>query len=175
MEKNYIKSHFQIRDADASEQDSIRDLTVSAYEEYATVMPPSFWTMYRQRLLETLNDDNRSVERIVAVQDGAIRGSVLLYPATANAYSGISISLQEPEVRFLAVHPSMRGQGLGKALMDECVQRALRSGANALGLHTMELMRAAVHMYERMGFVRVPEHDFSVSGVLVMGYSRSLD
>lgn len=59
--------------------------------------------------------------------------------------------------------------------MDECIRRARARGAAYLGLHTMDVMRSAVRMYERMGFVRAPELDFSpAEGVLARGYRRGL-
>ena len=52
---------------------------------------------------------------------------------------------------------------------------ARRAGATALSLHTMDVMKAAVRMYERLGFVRVPETDFTpVPGVVVKGYRLDL-
>jgi ribosomal protein S18 acetylase RimI-like enzyme len=45
-----------------------------------------------------------------------------------------------------------------------------------LGLHTSRSMRAAVRLYERMGFVRDPEHDFHPPGAeLVEGYLLRLN
>jgi hypothetical protein len=42
-------------------------------------------------------------------------------------------------------------------------------------LHTTQLMAVARTMYERMGFTRVPEHDFSpVPGFHVMAYRLPL-
>jgi hypothetical protein len=39
----------------------------------------------------------------------------------------------------------------------------------------MDMMRAAVRMYERMGFVRAPDLDFTpAEGVLVKGYRLDL-
>jgi len=101
------------------------------------------------------------VERIVAERNGTIIGSVLLYPPLAKAYAEAIASAGWPEVRLLAVAPVARGQRVGTALMDECEQRARRVGATMLGLHTMDMMQAAVHMYEHRGFERAPELDFS--------------
>jgi ribosomal protein S18 acetylase RimI-like enzyme len=59
--------------------------------------------------------------------------------------------------------------------VDECVRRARRMGATDLGLHSSHSMRVAIEMYERMGFVRVPEHDFQPQGAeLVRGYRLPL-
>ena len=171
MEK---RKSFHIRDARDDEREAIRDVTLAAYEEYAAVMPESFWDGYQRQLLVTL-DEEGPVERIVAEREGTIIGSILLYPALTNAYSGVSVGASWPEVRLLAVAPVARGQGVGSALMDECERRARRVGATMLGLHTMEVMQVAIGMYERRGFERVPELDFSpAQGILVKGYCRRL-
>jgi ribosomal protein S18 acetylase RimI-like enzyme len=149
------RKSFHIRDARDDEREAIRDVTLAAYEEYAAVMPGPFWEEYRRQLLVTL-DKEGSVERIVAERKGTIIGSVLLYPPLAKAYAGTIASAGWPEVRLLAVAPGARGQGVGNALMDECERRARRAGATVLGLHTMDMMQAAIRMYERRGFERPP-------------------
>jgi ribosomal protein S18 acetylase RimI-like enzyme len=100
----------------------------------------------------------------------------MLFPPAADAYGGLADEVPWPELRLLAVAPEARGLGVGQLLVDECVIRARRAGAAALGLHTSRSMRAAKRMYERMGFVRVPEHDFQPPGAeLVEGYALRLD
>jgi ribosomal protein S18 acetylase RimI-like enzyme len=112
-----------------------------------------------------------AAERIVAEQEGALIGSVMLYPPAADAYGDGRAGARWPELRLLAVAPAARGRGVGTALVRECVRRAESMGASALGLHTSESLRAAIRMYERMGFVRDPEQDFQPEGAeLVMGY-----
>jgi ribosomal protein S18 acetylase RimI-like enzyme len=44
--------------------------------------------------------------------------------------------------------------------MEASIERARADGATALALHTTEMMEVARAMYERMGFVRVPERDY---------------
>ena len=164
-----------IRDARIDERTAIRDLTLAAYAEYATIMAPTAWGGLRQAVLAGL-DAEGTVERIVAEQDGTLLGCVMLYPADTNAYGDAGTGAGWPELRLLAVAPAARGQGVGRALVEECVHRAQRAGARALGLHTSESLRAAIRMYERMGFVRAPESDVHPSGAeLVMAYRLSLD
>jgi GNAT superfamily N-acetyltransferase len=151
----------------------IRDLTIAAYAQYQAVMPPDFWTRYQHTLITTL-DEGRNFERIIAEQDGSIVGSVLFYPPAAAPYASAAISVSYPEVRLLAVLPQMRGQGVGTTLMKECERRAQEVGAQAIGLHTMEFMRDAIRMYERLDYVRTPETDFQPSeGVIVLGYRHT--
>lgn len=173
MEQSNVQ--IQIRDANAGEQEAIHTLTMAAYEQYATLMQPSFWAAYRQALLDALAGTGQ-VERIVAEQAGKIVGSVQLYPPTMSAYQGsVMTDVAGPEVRLLAVDPAIRGRGIGKALMLECIKRAKNSGYSVLGLHTMNAMQAAMQMYERMGFVRVPELDFRpMEHVIVEGYRLDL-
>ncbi len=169
------RKSLHIRDARDDECEVIRDVTLAAYEEYAAVMPEPFWEKYRRQLLVTL-DEEGPVERIVAEREGTVVGSVLLYPPLANAYTRVLVGVGWPEVRLLAGAPGARGQGVGTALMDECERRARRAGATMLGLHTMDMMQAALRLYERRGFIRAPELDFHpAEGVLVKGYRRSLD
>jgi GNAT superfamily N-acetyltransferase len=171
---NVNNVRIQIRDASTGDRDAVREVTLAAYEQYAAVLPEAFWTAYRRNLLATLDGDGPA-ERIVAEDAGGVVGSVLLYPPTAAAYGGASAAVDAPEVRLLAVRPDARGRGIGAALMEECARRAHRTGARALGLHTMDVMEAAVRMYARMGFVRVPALDFSPApSVLVNGYRLDL-
>ena len=170
----YELSHIRIRDARDDENAAIRERTLAADAEFATIMAPSAWAALEQSLLTALAGD-AAAEHIVAEQDNTLVGSVMLCPPAPGAYGGALARIDWPEVRLLAVAPAARGQGVGTALMHECMRRARQAGATALGLHTSDSLRAAVQMYERMGFVRVPEYDFQPSGAeLVKAYRRSL-
>jgi GNAT superfamily N-acetyltransferase len=163
-----------IRDARDDERDALRDVVLSAYAEYAARMPEPLWTGYRRQLLTTLASDG-PVERIVAAREAAIIGSVLLFPPATDAYGRAGLPAEDPEVRLLAVLPNARGQNIGAALMHECARRARRAGAAGLGLHTTDIMRPAVRLYERLGYVRAPERDFvPAPGVLIKGYRLDL-
>ena len=160
-----------IRAAHPPDRDAIREVTLAAYHEYAARMP-AHWDAYRQNILTTLADV-RPAEQFVAECDGAIVGTVLLYPPgrLGRAQGEAGMDVPWPEVRLLAVAPAARGRGIGAALMTECARRARQSGAGALALHTTEMMQAALRLYERMGFVRAPELDFHPApGFSVKGY-----
>jgi len=165
-----------IRDARPSDQDAIRQLTLAAYQEYAAQIP-AHWEAYRQNILATLADPTPAVQ-IVAEHARTLVGTVLLYPAgtTVSARAGASVRRPWPEVRLLAVAPAARGNGIGAALMQECVRRTGASGKAVLTLHTTEMMRVARHLYERMGFVRAPDLDFHPApGLTIRGYRLDLE
>jgi len=150
----------QIRDARPSDRDTILTATLAAYEQYAPALGPN-WLTYRQNIVESLTNP-ASGHQIVAEVNGALVGAVLLIPAgtAVNRPNDAPITLDYPEIRLLAVVPSARGLGVGKALVDECVRRTRETGVSVITLHTTDLMQVAMKMYERMGFVRDPERDF---------------
>ncbi len=167
----------QVRDARPGDQESIRAVTLAAYQEYAAQMPAQ-WEDYRQNILTTLASVTPA-EQIVAERNGTILGTVLLYPGGSiigTDPQGTLVRLTWPEVRLLAVAPAQRGQGIGAALMEECIRRAQAAGAQALMLHTTDLMQTAMRLYERLGFVRFPELDFHPApGVTIKGYRLKLE
>jgi GNAT superfamily N-acetyltransferase len=166
-----------IRDARAADRAAIEALTLAAYEQYAATLGVSRWVMYRQNIVATLADPKPAAQ-IVAEKEGALVGSVLLYPAGSvmgEPGVGKAMTLSWPEVRLLAVAPAARGSGAGRRLMEECIRRARAAGATALTLHTTDMMGVAMRLYERMGFERGTELDFSPApGITAKGYKLPL-
>jgi ribosomal protein S18 acetylase RimI-like enzyme len=162
-----------IREARPEELDATGDLMVAAYSQFSPSLPAPAWQEYEA--------DIRDVRRrlaeatlIVAEDGGRLAGAVTFYPdATKEPHAAWPASWAN--FRLLAVHPTARGRGIGRLLTEECIRRARASGRAALGLHTTQLMEVARAMYERMGFVRVPEFDFSpVPQIRVMAYRLTL-
>jgi GNAT superfamily N-acetyltransferase len=165
-----------IRDARPSDRGAILAATLAAYEQYAAALAPPLWAMYRQSIQATLADV-RPAAQIVAEEGGALVGTVLLYPAGAVMANpgGTPVPLEWPEVRLLAVPPAARGKGVARRLMEECIRRARAAGAPALTLHTADIMSVAMRLYERMGFARAVELDFSPApGIVAKGYKLPL-
>lgn len=62
--------------------------------------------------------------------------------------------LDEAEILTLAVEPSLRRRGTGRALVEAAAARARSRGAKALFLEVAVDNLSAVALYERTGFVR---------------------
>ena len=169
-----VRGEIHLREAQAHDRTRIRELTLSAYREYATLMEPEAWAALEQALHGALSGDD-GLTRLVAESDGVIVGSAALYEPGSDAYGDLASRAEWPEVRLVAVDPAVRGRGIARALVDECVRRARASGATRLGLHTSRSMTAAKRLYESMGFVREPTGDFQPTGAeLVEGYRLEL-
>lgn len=158
-----LSTDIRVRDARPDERDVIRELTLLAYAQYATIMAPSAWAGLREGILAALATDS-GARQIVADRDGAIVGSVLLFPPSTDAYGGNGPRALWPEIRLLAVGPVTRGLGVGRLLVDECIRRSRTSGADAIGLHTSPSMREAIRLYESVGFTRNPAFDIHLEG-----------
>ena len=77
----------------------------------------------------------------------------------------------EASFRMLAVSPAAQGRGVGEALVRACLDRARADGLAGVAISTMDLMTGAHRLYERLGFSRVPEADWSpVDGVCLLAF-----
>ena len=74
---------------------------------------------------------------------------------TANAIVG-TVSAQARgrrlQIRTMAVHPSMRGHGIGKLLLARVEHFAYAHGYKRLSLNTTPFMNRAIRLYEAFGF-----------------------
>jgi GNAT superfamily N-acetyltransferase len=60
------------------------------------------------------------------------------------------------ELGKMAVAEECRGQGVGKKLLAQVVERARQSGAKRLYLETSTKLPNAIHLYEAQGFTHLP-------------------
>ncbi|WP_217592519.1 GNAT family N-acetyltransferase [Cohnella sp. GbtcB17] len=164
-----------IRDAAPEERALIREQRLEAYREHAQSIPDGHWQALA-RAIGSDADARLGAELIVAETDGQIAGSVVLFPANTDAYDGHADKQDYPEIRMLAVSLDHRGKGVASALIAECVRRARASGSRAIGLHTGEFMKDARQLYEKLGFERLPQHDFfpADDGIRVMAFRLNL-
>jgi len=124
----------------------------------------------------------REAEVWVAVEDGPERdpeggqvlGAVTFCPV-GSAYREIGRD-GEGEFRMLAVSPAARGRGIGRALVELCMWRASELGYAGIRMSTMDRMSSAHRVYERLGFTRAPQDDWSPeAGVTLLAYAATLN
>lgn len=60
------------------------------------------------------------------------------------------------ELAKMAVAEEHRGQGLGRLLLQSCIDRARFAGKRRLFLETNSRLDAAVHLYRKLGFAELP-------------------
>jgi GNAT superfamily N-acetyltransferase len=72
-------------------------------------------------------------------------------------------SMDEAEIQLLAVYPHARGQGIATAPIGACEQYALSGGYTRFVLFTQPTMKDAHRLYERLGYKRTPERDWTAA------------
>jgi ribosomal protein S18 acetylase RimI-like enzyme len=112
-------------------------------------------------------------ELLVARDGQTVVGSVAL--VLAGEFGEITSSEEEAAFRMLVVDPVTRGRGVGELLVRTCLERARAADKRRMVLSTDPRMTAAHRLYERLGFVRLPERDWSpLPGVRLMAYALEL-
>jgi ribosomal protein S18 acetylase RimI-like enzyme len=163
-------SEITIRPAHESELTAIGDLTIESYgadgfiDDHGATPTP-----YRLKLADA-RPRFEEAELVVAVDDtSALLGTVTIAPP-GTPWAQVA-GPDHLEFRMLAVAPAARGRGVGEALTRRVLDRAVELGLRGVALSSSQDMHAAHRIYERLGFRRTPEADWSpVPDVLLITY-----
>ncbi|GGN35448.1 GNAT family N-acetyltransferase [Streptomyces fuscichromogenes] len=147
-----------IREAKPAEYDPLGDITALAYLQDGLLD----FGESDSYLTELKDVAKRAAAATVLV---AVRGTALLGGVTFVPGPGPMADLAAPgeaEIRMLAVGRAARGHGTGEALVRACIDRARATqGCTAVVLSSQRSMHTAHRIYERLGFVRTPDRDWS--------------
>ncbi|QGG95092.1 GNAT family N-acetyltransferase [Actinomarinicola tropica] len=144
----------EIRPVRPEEHTELADLTVAAYRHSGYDEDG-----YEEELRDVAGRASGAEVLVLVDDDGRIVGGVTFVPDHASPYAEFDAE-HACGIRMLAVHPDAQGQGVGEALATECIGRARRLGRHEVILHSARTMRAAQHIYERLGFERDPNLDW---------------
>ena len=133
----------------------IRAIKVSDNEELAALLRsiliemgvPKVGTAYADKALDCMYEtyDVDQAEYFVIEEEGKLLGGAGI-AALAN-YDGPVCELQK-----MYISASLRGKGVGKQLMDVCLDFAKTSGFEQVYIETMPYMEAAQKLYKKSGF-----------------------
>ena len=157
-----------VRRVRPEEYDAVAELTVRVYltEGYGS-------EGYVPELRDVAGRDS-GAEVHVALLDDRLVGAVTV--ATRGGDWAEQAEPGDAVIRMLVVEPDVRGSGAGEVLVRACLERAREDGCRVVRLSTQPTMTVAHRLYERLGFVRKPDYDWSpVPGVQLMGYALELD
>lgn len=161
-----------VRRAEPADHPAVARLTVAAYEADGQLKGENGYGV----VLADVATRAETGEVLVAVDEatGEVLGAVTFVLA-GTPYAELS-GPGEAEFRMLAVDPAAQGRGAGAALVRACVARATELGCSAVVICVRAGMAAAAHrIYERLGFVRLPEKDWSpLPGVDLLGLRLAL-
>jgi ribosomal protein S18 acetylase RimI-like enzyme len=128
---------------------------------------------YTSDLADVAGRASRAELLVVRDDNGHVVGSVAL--VLSGDFGEVTTSDEEAAFRMLVVDPAAQGRGLGTLLVTTCLDRARAAGKRRMVIATGTRMTAAQRLYERLGFTRLPERDWSpVPGIDLIVYSREL-
>jgi ribosomal protein S18 acetylase RimI-like enzyme len=163
----------EVREALPAEYEQVGDVVALTYGPFGDPDDPD-WVEHLN-LVRQVEDRAQRTVVLAAVEDRAVLGSATI------ELDGV-IGDDRPEVvpgwaflRMVAVHPEVQGKGIGRALVQEVIDRVRAAGRDHIGLHTVPTMTAAHRLYESLGFVRDPSLDYpEESGYSLLGYRLDL-
>jgi GNAT superfamily N-acetyltransferase len=159
----------RVRVAEPGDLPDAGRVTVAAYRADGSVKDGDSY-------LEALGDAERrarAAELYVAVEDGRVLGTVTYCPPVGELSE--LAAPDEGEFRFLAVAPAVQGRGVGRALVERCLDRAREERRTAVVLCSLPTMTSAHRLYGRLGFRRTPDRDWSpVDGVDLWAFRLDL-
>lgn len=137
---------YEIRDYQLEDSEMVNHIALKAFAQYENNY--SDWPLFSKKIANMASLAEES-ELIVSTIDKKVVGAVVYVPPGKEKNI---FPVEWPVIRMLVVDPSYRGLGIGKALTNECISRALRDHAPLIALHTSPIMEVALQMYLRMGF-----------------------
>jgi ribosomal protein S18 acetylase RimI-like enzyme len=141
----------EVREVRPDEYEIAGEVTALAYVEFAESASPE-WAEYLKRIADIAGRATRTTV-LVAVAGDRILGSATL-ELTDHIESTWTnpVAPDEAHLRMLGVHPNQRRKGIGRLLVNACIDVARAHGRHRLTLETTDRMRAAQALYRSMGF-----------------------
>lgn len=140
-----LETRYQIVDLAPAHAEAFRTLNEAWISKHFTLEPKD------QAVLGDPQGQiiNKGGRVFMALQDGEPVGCVALMKMTDGGY----------EVAKMTVSETLRGSGLGRALMQHCIEAGAALGATRLYLETNSSLAPALGLYRAMGFRDLPPAD----------------
>ena len=93
----------------------------------------------------------------IVERDGEVAGSIAV----------VEVSHEQAQLRWLLLHPDLRGQGIGRLLVQEAIGFCKASGYSSIFLWTVSSLTSATNLYESVGFGLTEEKTHRAWGALI--------
>jgi GNAT superfamily N-acetyltransferase len=159
----------EVREARSDEWATLGDLIVAAYRVVGEVQAE-----YLEHVRDVAGRAAACPVLVAVDETGRVLGGVTYVPGPGTAFSEAERD-GEAGFRMLAVDPAVQGRGVGRLLVEACIERARREGRSGLAILTRPFMGEAQRLYGRLGFTRAPERDWEpVPGVDLVAFVLDL-
>ena len=141
-----------VRPMAAHEAAEVGAITLASYDAYGSMQGS-----YRDFLADPLLRTEGCTALLVAEVDGRIAGTVTYVLPGDAEWEGRPVDDGDCGFRVLAVAPGVEGRGVGRALVQACLDRSRARGCRRVLITSMAWMSRAHRLYEGLGFVRRPD------------------
>lgn len=148
-----------VRPMRTGEAAEVGALTVASYDAYGSMEGG-----YREYLADPLRRIQGCTALLVAELDGRIVGTVTFVLPGDPEWEGRAVPDGDCGFRVLAVAPGVEGRGVGRRLVEACLDRSRDRGCRRAIITSMSWMSRAHRLYEGLGFVRRPDLDVRFPG-----------
>lgn len=166
---------YTVRNAKPDEFEEIGKLMVKVYSQLAgfpkEAEQPEYYKMLAN-IGELTKQPATQLLVAVSADDDRLAGGVVYFSDMKYYGSGGTATEEENAAgfRLLAVDPLIRGKGIGKLLVVECIKKAENEKLLQVIIHTTMAMQVAWKMYENLGFERSEDLDFMQGKLPVFGF-----
>ena len=137
-----------IRKIEPSDNQTIATIIRSALKEFGADKPGTVYYDESTDHLFELFDQEKMGFYYVVVLHNQVLGGAGIYP-TEGLPQGVC------ELVKMYLLKNARGLGLGKMLIEKCMETAVELGYTKMYLETLPELKNAVYLYEKMGFERL--------------------
>ena len=137
-------NEIHIRLIDKNDNEALAVIIRSALKEFGANKPGTVYFDDTTDKLFELFQQPKAAYHIVTVNNEVVGGGGIFYTEGLDA--------DTCELVKLYLSPESRGLGLGKILINKCLQTAVEFGFKKVYLETMPELTSAVPMYENFGF-----------------------
>lgn len=151
-----MNNEFIFREAQPDDIPQLIQLGLVSYGQYASELTSENLEKLKTSIsnIDTWKSILKTSKSVVCVYKNELIGMAFLIP------SGNPWDIFKTEwsyIRMVGVNPKYQGNGIAKTLTFKCIEAAKNNNEKIIALHTSEMMPAARHIYETLGFTILKE------------------
>lgn len=146
-----------VREGNINDLAQVMHLALETWRQFESVLEQEGWNQMHSILKTEQNFVDLITQShgfLCETEDGELIAMSFLVP------SGNPTEIygkDESYIRFVTVSPQHTGKKLGQILTEKCIDKARELNEKVIRLHTSDMMPAARHIYEKLGFEIVRE------------------
>ena len=162
---------------------SVHPIAFNDWPEYRKVRlsalkdsPQAFGSTWQQEVI--LPDEDWAARTIASASGESGRGFFAIHRGEACGLVWCLLSDTDPRIAHIYAMwtaPNVRGQGAGRALLEQCISWAKSKGAHHVHLSVVKDESPAMQLYKSQGFYPVGEPDFLRLGSDLKAQNMQLD